>query len=33
VPQLRLIRRDERYRSLGRPHASMSTAYAMTFER
>lgn len=33
VPQLRSIRRDERYRSLGRPHAFLSTAYAMTFER
>ena len=33
VPQLRSIRRDERYRFLGRPHAFLSTAYAMTFER
>lgn len=33
VPQLRMIRRDERYRLLGRPHARLSTAYVMTFER
>ncbi len=33
VPGLRSICRDERYRSLGRPHAFLSTAYAMSFER
>jgi hypothetical protein len=33
VPRLREVRRDERYRPLGRPHAFMSTAYAMIFER
>jgi hypothetical protein len=33
VPRLCSIRRDERYRSLGRPHAFLSTAYAMSFER
>lgn len=33
VPRLRSIRRDERYRSLGREHAFLSTAYAMSFER
>jgi hypothetical protein len=33
VPRLRSIRHDVRYRSLGRPHAFLTTAYAMSFER
>jgi hypothetical protein len=32
-PILREIRRNKKYRPLGRPHAYMATAYAMSFER
>lgn len=33
VPRLRQVRHDEKYRPLGRPFASATTAYAMTFKR
>lgn len=33
VPRLREIREDEKYRPLGRPFATASTAYAMTFQK
>jgi hypothetical protein len=33
VPKLQAIRREECYRSLGRPHASLSTAYAISFKK
>jgi hypothetical protein len=32
-PRLREIRNEEQFRSLGRPHAFMSTAYSMQFHR
>lgn len=33
VPALRGLRADPQWRPLGRPHASMATAYAITFQR